>query len=173
MPERLIRAGRVQADDFTTVEPAEGADFATIALPAGALIVPFALWTARRDELLARGTPVGVRLEPTDDPADLADDLPRLAVVAIRFPKFADGRGYSTAYLLRRRLGFQGEVRAVGDVKRDQLFYLSRSGFDAFLMAEGQDAKAALASLSDFSGAYQAAADGRPPRFRAAAGAAP
>lgn len=172
MPERLIRAGRLQADDYTTFEPAEGSDPATVPLPAGALIVPFAIWAARRGELLARGTPVGVRLEPTDDPADLADDLPRLAVVAVRFPKFADGRGYSTAYLLRRRLGYRGEVRAVGDVKRDQLFYLSRSGFDAFLLAEGQDARAALASLSDFSGAYQAAADGRPPRFRTPAEAA-
>ena len=169
MPERLIRAGRVQADDFTTFDPPEGADLATVPLPAGPLIVPFALWAVRRDALLARDAPVGVQREPTADPAGLAQDLSRLAVVAIRFPKFTDGRGYSTAWLLRRRLGFAGEVRAVGDVKRDQLFYLARSGFDAFLLADGQDARAALASLSDFSAAYQAAADARPPRFRTAA----
>jgi len=94
--------------------------------------------------------PVGVRLEPADDPAQIAGDLPRLALVAVNFPKLADGRGYSTGYLLRRRYGYRGELRAVGDILRDQLFYLARSGFDAFQLREGADAHAALPSLRDF-----------------------
>jgi uncharacterized protein (DUF934 family) len=167
MPERLIRNGRVVADDFVTVPPAEGPDSAGGALPAGPILVPLATWIARRPELLARGTPVGVVLGPAEVPAVLAPDLARLAVVAVHFPKFADGRGYSIAYQLRRRLGYRGELRAVGDVQRDQLFYLSRSGFDAFLLGEGRDAQAALAALDDFAFTYQSAADGRAPRFRA------
>ncbi len=165
MPSRLIRAGRVVADDFVTVAMAEGSDPGAVELPAGPVIVPRALWRARREELLSRGTPVGVQLSPTDVPAELGDDLARLAVVAIHFPRFVDGRGYSIAYQLRRRLGFRGELRAVGDVQRDQLFYLSRSGFDAFLLKEGRDAHAALAALHDFAATYQSAADGRAPRF--------
>ncbi len=171
MPSRLIADGHVAEDAFAALGLAEGDDAATVALPAGPVIVPLAVWNARREELLARGTPVGVRLEPADDPDALAQDLPRLAVVAIDFPKFTDGRGYSIAYRLRRRLAYRGQVRAVGDVQRDQLFYLSRSGFDAFLLKEGRDAHAALASLGDFAATYQNAADGRLPRFRAAGAA--
>lgn len=166
MPSRLIRGNRVVPDEFATLSLADGQDPATVALPAGPVIVPVGLWRLRRDELLARGTPVGVQLGPADVPADLGEDLRRIAVIAVHFPKFADGRGYSIAYQLRRRLGFRGELRAVGDVQRDQLFYLSRSGFDAFLLKEGCDAQAALASLDDFSATYQGAADGRAPRFR-------
>ena len=169
MPSRLIRGNRVVPDEFDVVAPADGDDVATLPLPAGPVIVPLAVWSARREELLARGAAVGVLLSPTDVPATLADDLARLAVVAVHFPKFADGRGYSIAYQLRKRLAYRGELRAVGDVQRDQLFYLSRSGFDAFLIKEGHDAQAALASLHDFAATYQSAADGRLPRFRAAA----
>jgi uncharacterized protein (DUF934 family) len=167
MPSRLIRGGHVADDDFVLLALAEGEDAARVALPAGPLIVPLALWNARREELLARPAPVGVRLGPADDPDALRDDLPRLALVAIDFPKFTDGRGYSLAYRLRRRLGFKGELRAIGDVQRDQLFYLSRSGFDAFVLKEGLDAQAALASLGDFAATYQGAGDGRVPRYRA------
>lgn len=169
MPSRLIRGSRVVADEYTTVALAEGGDCAAIALPEGPVIVPLAVWSVRRAELLARNTPVGVQLGTTDVPAALGDDLARLSVIAVHFAKFADGRGYSIAYQLRRRLGYRGELRAVGDVQRDQLFYLSRSGFDAFLLKEGLDARAALASLHDFAATYQSAADDRAPRFRRAA----
>lgn len=168
MRSRLIRGNRVVEDEFATVSLPEGADPASAPLPEGPVIVPLAVWLARRGELLSRADTVGVQLSPTDVPSTLGEDLARLAVVAVHFPKFADGRGYSIAYQLRRRLGYRGELRAVGDVQRDQLFYLSRSGFDAFLVKEGHDAQAALAALHDFNATYQAAADGRLPRFRAA-----
>jgi uncharacterized protein (DUF934 family) len=167
MPSRLIRGNRVVQDDYAVVALSAGDDPATVSLPAGRVIVPLAVWAVRRGELLARADAVGVQLSPTDVPSALGEDLARLAVVAVHFPKFADGRGYSIAYQLRRRLGYRGELRAVGDVQRDQLFYLSRSGFDAFLIKEGHDAQSALASLHDFAATYQAAADGRLPRFRA------
>src|SRR5205085_11558437 len=99
----------------------EGDDLAT--LPAGPIVVPLGIWKSRREELLARATPVGVWLAPADDPADLAADAAALPLVAVQFPKFTDGRGYSTAVLLRTRYGYRGELRAFGDVGRDQLFY--------------------------------------------------
>ena len=107
-----------------------------------------------------------LRLEPHEDPAAIADRLGAAARVEVSFPKFADGRGYSIARLLRERHGYQGELRAVGDVQRDQLFYLSRVGFDAFLLRDGEDAEGALAALGDFSDAYQASVERPLPLFR-------
>jgi uncharacterized protein (DUF934 family) len=135
-------------------------------LPAGPIAVPLAAWKGRRADFLARREPVGVWLVPGDDPAELAPDLDTLALVAIQFPKFTDGRGYSTAVLLRTRLGYRGELRAFGDVGRDQLFYLKRSGFDAFSLAPHRDPESALASLSDFSVRYQGSVDDPLPLFR-------
>ena len=107
-----------------------------------------------------------LRLEPADDPARFADRLRTVARVEVNFPSFTDGRGYSLARLLRERFGYQGELRAVGDVQRDQLYYLSRCGFDAFLLREDGDAGDALAALDDFSEAYQASVERPQPLFR-------
>jgi uncharacterized protein (DUF934 family) len=107
-----------------------------------------------------------LRLEPHDDPAAVAARLDAVMRVEVNFPSFTDGRGYSIARLLRERYGYRGELRAVGDVQRDQLFYLARCGFDAFLLREGEDAGAALAALGDFSEAYQASVERPVPLFR-------
>jgi uncharacterized protein (DUF934 family) len=128
------------------------------------VIVSLAVWQANRDELRARGD-VGVWLAPADDPLALAEDVASLPVIAIDFPSFTDGRGYSSARLLRERLGYQGELRAIGDVQRDQLYYLSQVGFDAFAVREDRDIEAALASLRDFSDGYQGT-QARTPWFR-------
>ena len=94
-----------------------------------------------------------VRLEPTADPASVP--LEGVARIEIRFPKFGDGRGYSLARLLRTRYNFRGELRAVGHITRDLLFYLESCGFDAFELREGEDPYGALASFEDFSHSYQ------------------
>jgi uncharacterized protein (DUF934 family) len=107
-----------------------------------------------------------LRLEPHDDPAAFAQRLDGVLRVEVNFPHFADGRGYSIARLLRERCGYRGELRAVGDVQRDQVFYLARCGFDAFLLREGEDAEGALAALHDFSEAYQASVERPQPLFR-------
>ena len=107
-----------------------------------------------------------LRLEPADDPAKVADRLGTAVRVEVNFPSFTDGRGYSIARLLRERLGYQGELRAVGDVQRDQLFYLARCGFDAFLLRDGLDAEESLRALQDFSEAYQASVERPEPLFR-------
>ena len=84
----------------------------------------------------------------------------------VNFPQFTDGRGYSIARLLRERYGWRGELRAIGDVLRDQLFYLSRCGFDAFALRDDQDPHAALTAFDDFSEAYQASVERPQPLFR-------
>jgi uncharacterized protein (DUF934 family) len=161
-PERVIRNRRVEADTWQVLG-LEGEVPAQ--LPQGPLIVPLAAWIARSAELRARAQAVGVWLKPDDDPAALAADLANLPIIAVHFPKFADGRGYSTAVLLRR-VRFRGELRAIGDVGRDQLFYLARVGFDSFSLPPHRDPEAALASLSDFSEAYQASVTQPLPLFR-------
>jgi uncharacterized protein (DUF934 family) len=156
----LIKNGRIFADRWYALD-------ASVALPAsGDVVVPLVVWLAERDALLARESGVGVMLLPNDEPAVLAPDLARLGVVSVHFPTFTDGRGYSTARLLRERYGYRGELRAVGDVLRDQLFYLSRVGFDAFALRQDQDAEGALASLADFSESYQASVERPQPLFR-------
>lgn len=174
---RIIRNGSVVDDPWIVVEvPAGGA---TPSLPDGPLLLPLALWQAlwqsRFDELQARqaqqGWPTAVWLAPQDDPAALSAVLQRLTLVAVHFPKATDGRGYSTAALLRQRYGYRGELRAIGQVLRDQLHYLRRSGFDAFALRADQDPQAALASLRVFDEAYQPAFDQPLPLFRRRAGA--
>jgi uncharacterized protein (DUF934 family) len=143
------------------------------ALPAdGDVIVPLAVWLSERERLLARKGRVGVLLQPNDEPAAIAPDLDRFGVVAIFFPAFTDGRGYSTARLLRERYGYRGELRAVGDIQRDQLFYLSRVGFDAFQLKDGADLDDALSAFDDFNESYQSAVDQPSPLFRRRAEAA-
>ena len=171
-PERVIRNGRVEPDAWsylgTTPEEPVPAE-----LPPGPVLVPLATWTARRGEWRARPEPVGVWLRPDDEPAELQADLAALPLVAIHFPRFTDGRGYSIAVLLRRRYGYRGELRAFGDVGRDQLFYQQRCGFDSFRLAAHRDPEAALASLRPFSFRYQGGVDDPLPLFRKRVAAAP
>ena len=162
MPERVIRHRRVEDDGWRTLGVAADEDLSQ--LPAGPVIVPLTVWKTRRDELVERGD-VGVWLRPEDDPDELRADLARLALLAVHFPKFGDGRGYSTAALLRRR-GYRGELRAFGDVGRDQLYFLSRVGFDAFRLADHRDPEAALAAFDDFTLHYQGSVDDPTPLFR-------
>jgi len=135
-------------------------------LPAGPVIVSLARWQRERAILLKRGQPVGVRLPNTANVADLAVDLPLLEVVALEFPKFADGRAHSQARLLRERYGYQGELRAVGDVLRDQLFFMARNGFDAFELRADRSLEDALKAFDEFSESYQPAADQPQPLYR-------
>jgi uncharacterized protein (DUF934 family) len=96
-----------------------------------------------------------IRLEPQDDPAAIAARLQDISLIEINFPKFGDGRGFSIARLLRERYGYKGELRAVGQVARDHLYYMEQCGFDAFLLRDGEDVAEALAAFDDFSEHYQ------------------
>ncbi len=123
--------------------------------PEGERLVPLAQWDGEPSVLLG----------PADDPAALQGRLGGLSVIAVEFPQFTDGRGYSIARLLRERYGYAGELRAVGEVLRDNLFYLSRCGFDAFALSDPSGAEA-LEGLADFSEGYQASVERPQPLFR-------
>src|SRR4051794_24901930 len=163
----IIKDRRIVADDWQVLKLAEGETAESVAIPEGRVIVPLAVWQARRDALKARGD-VAVWLASDERPEALKDDVASLALIAVDFPKFADGRGYSIAYNLRARLGFTGELRAIGDVLRDQLFYMQRVGFNAFATRPDRSIEDALKGLTDFSEAYQASWDQKMPLFRRA-----
>ncbi len=134
------------------------------ALPEGApAIVSFERWQAERETLIKRNAPLGIRLRSDQPPKLVLEDLDRFAVVALEFPKFGDGRAYSYARLLRERYGFRGELRAVGNVLRDQALYMLRCGFDAFEVAEDSALEGWRAALGEISVFYQPTADGRSP----------
>jgi uncharacterized protein (DUF934 family) len=160
MPQ-LIRDNAIVDDRWTLLR--EAASLADV--PAGPAIVPLALWRAERDALRARGE-IGVWLKPDDDPELLAEDVGTLPLVAVDFPQFTDGRGYSTARLLRERHGFAGELRAIGEVLRDQLYYLRQCGFNAFAVRSDRNLEEALKGFRDFSDNYQATAARPIPLFR-------
>ena len=162
---KIIKHNRIIDDSWIVVRLVEGETAETVQLPDGDIIVPLSVWQARKTELLARPQR-GVWLAPDELAQDIAIDLAHLQVVAIDFPAFADGRGYSTAALLRSRFGWRGELRAIGDVLRDQLFYMSRVGFDAYAIRADKDIEDALNALNDFSETYQAAVDEPLPLFR-------
>jgi len=127
----------------------------------GGVIVSLARWQAERDALAGRNAPLGIRLKSDERPEAIAADLDRFAVVALEFPSFRDGRAYSTACLLRQRYRYTGELRAVGEVLRDQLHFMRRCGFDAFEYAGRTAAEEALAAFDEIGVAYQTAADRR------------
>jgi len=126
-------------------------------LPLSQCTVPLTRWLADREQLLRHPTPVGVRLNPDDDLSALVADLPQLALIVINFPRFTDGRAYSQARLLRERYGYTGELRAVGEVLRDQLQLMERCGIDAYELSPRQDADDALAAFEQIKVFYQPA----------------
>ena len=151
----LLKDGKL-IDDLWTHIPDE------VAIPAsGSVIVGLKRWREERGSLLKRKDPVGVRLKSNHTAGDVADDLDNLGVVALAFPVFRDGRAYTNARRLRERHGFKGEIRAIGNVLRDQYLFMQRCGFDALEVREGeteQDWQKATNAFTDF---YQPAADGR------------
>ncbi len=151
MPQ-LIRQREVVADDWRNIDDdPQGRD--------RALIIPFARWLAERDQWWLWDGKLGVRIGPTDPVEALERDFLRISLVAIEFSGIGEGRGYTQAQLLRRRYKFTGEIRAVGKVQRDQLFYMARCGFDAFELPDGADTSVALAAFNDFSIKYQDSTD--------------
>ena len=133
------------------------------AIPAGAKVLlpltEFREFSGTWQKHVGENGALGVRLSPSDDPALIANDLEKLALIAVEFPVFTDGRGYSTATLLRERYRYIGELRAVGDVLRDQVFLMARAGFTTFALRDDQSVEKSLAAFNDFSSYYQHAAD--------------
>jgi len=130
-------------------------------MPANGAIVSLARFRRDRESLLARNTPLGVKLASSEPPDALGEDVQRLSVVALEFPKFRDGRGFSWARMLRTRLGYEGEIRAVGDYLYDQIAFMHRVGIDAFQVRENFTLAEFRRALDEITDVYQASADGR------------
>ncbi|HVH83469.1 MAG TPA: DUF934 domain-containing protein, partial [Steroidobacteraceae bacterium] len=122
----LIKEGQIAADPWRGLADDE-------ALPAeGRIVISLERWQREQNALLARGAPLGIRLKAGQHPQAISGHVQLFALVALEFTKFTDGRPYSYARLLRQRYGYEGELRATGQVLRDQLLFMQRCGFDAF-----------------------------------------
>jgi uncharacterized protein (DUF934 family) len=161
----IIKDKAIVRDDWILLRLQEGEAPETVVVPEGRHIVPLTVWEAQRTRLLKRND-IGVWIASHERPEVLKQDVAKLPVIAVDFPKFSDGRGFSIAYNLRMRLGYEGELRAIGDVLRDQMFYMQRVGFNAFATREDRSIEDALKSLYDFSEAYSAAWDRKIPLYR-------
>lgn len=157
---KLIKNKQIIEDSWQHLDQAEP-------LRPGDITLPLSRWLAEREQCQQHAGRVGIRLHGSDNVRELRGvDLSQVPLIAITFPKFADGRGYSQARILRDELKYTEELRAVGDVLRDQIFFLARCGFDAFEVRADKDLEEALAGLSDFSVTYQAASDDNRPIYR-------
>ena len=162
---QIIKGREVVADDWSVLRLDDGQTALDTVVPEGKVIVPLTVWQAQRDALSSRPA-IGVWIASDERPEVLKGELDQFAVVAVDFPKFTDGRGYSIAYNLRMRLGYTGELRAIGDVLRDQLFQMQRTGFDAFATRQDRNIHDALKGLTDFSEVYQTSVDIKAPLYR-------
>lgn len=159
MPQ-LIKNNAVIDDAWVVLSQDQCAE----CIPSGNVLIPVKVWLDQKDELAARKD-IGIWLESNDEPESIGAELNNFSVIAVNFPKFSDGRGYSIARLIRERYQYKGELRAIGDVLRDQLFFMTRCGFNTFQLRQDRSSEDAMLSLQDFSETYQAAADGKPALF--------
>jgi uncharacterized protein (DUF934 family) len=162
---KIIKNKAIVDDHWNVFKLSEGELPESVAVPAGHQIVPLQVWLAQKTTLAARKD-IAVWLASDERPEQLKEDIAALPLIAVDFPAFSDGRGYSIAFNLRTRLGYDGEIRAIGDVLRDQLFYMQRVGFDAFATREDRRIDDALKGLTDFSDTYQTSWDQKTPLYR-------
>ena len=162
---KLIRNRSVVPDSWQLLK-ADAAGNLPAVPDRGDVIVPLRAWIAGREAFAARQGRTAVWLDGPEGPEAIAVDLPRLPLVAVNFASFGDGRGFSTARLLRERYGYRGEVRAIGQVVRDWLLFMERCGFDSFLLREDEDPQNALQAFAELPDAYQASFAEPQPLFR-------
>ena len=161
----LINERRIVADSWRLLSRGPKGELPEVPV-GGDVIVPLALWLEHRDAFLAYPGKLGVWLDANEGPEAIADDLQRFTLIAVNFPKFGDGRGYSIARLLRERYGYKGELRAIGDVLHDFLYFMKQCGFDSFALRDDQDVNEALAAFDTFSDGYQTSVLRPVPLFR-------
>lgn len=150
---KLIKNGSIINDEWKTISLAAGETPKNVRLPVGPLLVPLSVWRARRAELIQReyehGWPLGVWLSHSEGIDGIEQHIDDFTVIAIEFDRHTDGWSYATARLLRRRLGYNGELRAIGHVPRDESAYQHQVGFDAFAIHADQQAGKVLSGLFD------------------------
>lgn len=165
MPRLLDVHGTTVSNDWALLDKETELE-AALQHAGGKIIVPLKLWKESKRELRNSGKEVAVWLDSDEVPNALEADLQELSLVALNFPKFSDGRGFSSASILRRHYDYKGEIRAIGEVLRDQLFYMRRCGFTTFDLAEGVNLEDARKALADFADNYQSTVEQPLPLFR-------
>lgn len=162
---KLIKNGALVDDQWTVLNEATGPDVLRV-VGGKNFIVPLKFWQLYRDEIEEFSGGISLWLNSDEDINAIANEIHNFSLIALNFPVFSDGRSYTNARELRERFNYQGEVRAIGDVLRDQLFYMSRCGFDAFSLRFDQDADACLQAFKDFQTNYQSTGTESAPLFR-------
>ncbi len=158
----IIKDNQIQEDDWILIRDIENVE----TLPDGHVILPYSFWKEHQADCSEHKANLAVMINGDTAIADLAKFLDQFELIALDFPAFKDGRCYSHARVLRDRYKFQGDLRAVGDVLRDQLFYMQRCGISSFAIHEERDMEDALNGLKDFSVTYQGASDGNLPLYK-------
>ena len=165
MPKLIDLSGQLLENDWQQLA-ADATLQDALATGAEQLLVPLHLWLSNHDELLASGPEIAVWLDSHESAEALAGSLDKLRLIALNFPGFMDGRSYSTAVALRQHYGFSGELRAIGDVLRDQLYYLRRCGFTTFDLQDSVKLEDAVKGLQDFHTSYASTVEEPLPLFR-------
>ncbi len=159
---QVIKCGKILTDDWQRIVALAPED----PLPDGDFIIPLAYWVDNQQALSQHQGNIAICLDGDDNVDDIANVLHVFDLIALAFPDFRDGRAYSHARLLRDKYNYRGELRAVGDVLRDQLFFMQRCGIDSFQVRADKNMEDALKGLADFTVKYQSAADGAPPLYK-------
>ncbi|MFK7862898.1 MAG: DUF934 domain-containing protein [Pseudohongiellaceae bacterium] len=162
---KLIKDGVIDNDSWTLLKESTGPEVLE-AIPNRNLIVPLGFWQENQAELADYNGAIGVWLPSALDAEEVDIDWDLFPVIALDFPIFSDGRSYSNARLIRQNLNFKGELRAIGDILRDQLYYLSQCGFNAFALRHDQDPDGCVLALNDFATSYQATVSEPVPLYR-------
>ena len=163
--QKLIKNGSLVKNHWTILKVASGPEVLQAA-PGKSFIVPLSFWKTYQDEIQEYNGNIAIWLDSSERVEQIAEQLPAMPMVALNFPVFSDGRSYSNARELRQRYDYKGEIRAIGDVLRDQLYYMSRCGFDAFELRQDQDPELCLQAFEDFKTGYQATILEPDPLFR-------
>jgi len=156
---QVIKDKAVIDDDWSLIRDIEDSS----SIPEGDVILPLTFWQANRDQLLKTKKIHAIWIDGSIETESLLDDIEFFSLIALDFPTFKDGRSYSHARLLRERYNFQGELRAVGDILQDQLFFMERCGINSFQVRDDKNIEQALNGFKIFSDRYQAAADDATP----------
>ncbi len=159
---KVISNRQIVEDSWQTIDAETSVD----QLPTGKIIVSLSFWNEHKDILGQRSEPLGINLSPEDDVAEIGEQLPRFEILVLQFPAFRDGRGYSQARILRQHYGYQGDIRATGNVLRDQLGYMERVGFTSFEIDSKQDINEALKAFDEIHVKYQPSSDEPLPLYK-------
>ncbi len=162
---KLISKDAVMDNPWTVMTTSTGPEILQ-SVPGKNFIVPLQFWKLYQEELSNYDGAIAVWIDSNEQPGQIADDLHSLPLIALNFPAFSDGRSYTNARELRQKYGYKGEIRAVGDVLRDQLYYMGQCGFDTFEIRHDQDAELCLDAFKDFKTGYQSTIAEPTPLFR-------